>query len=139
MASDACSAARPPAAIAAEPGVLHLSRNDAGRAAEFAREALVLYERAQVGPSPLSSSLDRQGPAALQRGQPGAALEALDALLASWREAKPGSDGLAEVLFWRARALRQLGLLAEARADEAAARAPLARSPAPALRGLTER
>ncbi|MBL8346890.1 MAG: protein kinase [Rubrivivax sp.] len=127
------------AAIAAELATLQLTRGDLALAEASTREALALFTRAQVQPSPLSSTAWLvQARLHLRQGQPGRALEALDPLLAAWQESSPGSEGMAEVLHWRAQALQQLGRGAEALADRAAARSLLARSTVPALRSLVQ-
>ncbi|MBL8327067.1 MAG: protein kinase [Rubrivivax sp.] len=127
------------AAIAAELATLQLARGDLAAAEAFTREALALFTRAQVQPSPLSSTAWlAQARLHLRQGQPGRALQALDPLLAAWQESSPGSEGMAEVLHWRAQALQQLGRVAEARAERSTARSVLARSPVPALRRLVQ-
>jgi serine/threonine-protein kinase len=127
------------AAIAAELATLQLDRGDLAAAEAFTREALALFTRAQVQPSPLSSTAWlARARLHLRQGQPGRALEALDPLLAAWLESSPGSEGMGEVLHWRAQALQQLGRGAEARADRSSARHLLARSQVPALRRLVQ-
>ena len=136
------SASRPAiqAAIAAELAMLQLGRGDQAQAEAATRDALALFARAQVQPSPLSSTAWLvQAQLFLRQGLPGRALEVLDPLLEAWQASSPGSEGLGEVLYWRARALSQQGRHAEARADHAGARKLLARSPVPALRRLVQR
>jgi tetratricopeptide (TPR) repeat protein len=125
------------AAIAAELATLHLARGDLAIAEATTREALALFARAQVEPSPLSSTAWlAQARLHLRQGRPARALEALDPLLAAWQESSPDSEGLAEVRHWRAQALQALGRGAEARTERNTARSVLARSPVPALQHL---
>ncbi len=132
-------AARPgvQAALAADLAALCLDGGDAAAADLYTREALALYARAQVLPSPLSSTAwIAQARLHLQQGRAALALAALDALAAGWGESHPGSEGLAEVLHWRAQALQSLGRPAAAHSDRAASQALLRQSRVPALRGL---
>jgi serine/threonine-protein kinase len=128
------------AALASEWAAALFELGDLARAAEVNREALALWERAQVQPSPLSATaVLTQARLHLRAGQPAQALALLEPLARSWAESHPGSEWQAETLHWRSVALHQMGNREQAKADAAAATPLLRASKVPVLRRLAAR
>lgn len=125
------------AALASEWAAAAFELGDFARAEAMQREAMALWRRAQVDPSPLSATaLVTQARLQLRAGQAAQALATLEPLVAAWAEAHPGSAWHAEARHWRGQALAAMGRRAEALADRAAARPALLASRVPALRRL---
>jgi eukaryotic-like serine/threonine-protein kinase len=118
------------AALAAELATAWLARGDARRAEATAREALALFDTAQVLPSPLSATAwVVMARLHLQAGRAAEAERALRPLAAAWAEASPESVWHGETLHWLAQALQRQGKGAEAQAMTAQARSLLQGSP----------
>lgn len=129
---------RPQAHIASELAAAALALGQTAAARQYAEQALALYDRAQVGVSPLSATawltLARLDLAA---GKVHGAHNALSALHAAWASAHPGSPWQAEAALWLAVAEERIGNRAAALALRARSAPLLVKAPAPSLRAVS--
>jgi len=127
------------AVIAAELAAAWLDSGEQARAEPLARQALALFEKSQVDPSPRSAAAwVVHARLLLRSGHATKAYEALEPLIASWREIDAGSPWLGEALWWSARALEAMGRHDEAARRLVAARSLLRSSNLPYLRALAQ-
>jgi tetratricopeptide (TPR) repeat protein len=110
------------------------------RPRQHAEQALALYERAQVGVSPLSAAAWLvQAQLDLAAGKVQGAHNALSAVHAAWATSNPGSVWQAESALALATAQERMGHPDAARDLRGRARPVLAQAPAPSMKALATR